>query len=194
MQRSIDQNERSIILGTGQLAVAARNATLAENSLKQSREQFQKDERPYIWIKNEGLGNPEFIYDKDLAGGNLSTGQILWSVHYTNYGKTPADNLISQALMSVGLNAPFRSPPGFPKLKNRVGVPTPPNKDDFLTVISQPGITSQRFNELNATNDGIRAQIRITYSDAYGGEYETIICLSKLASGAIKYCEGGLMH
>src|SRR5205807_2387083 len=50
MKSSNDQTERLIILGRGQLAVTSRNAATTEQTLKDTKEQFRVDHRPYIFI------------------------------------------------------------------------------------------------------------------------------------------------
>ena len=70
------------------------------------------------------------------------------------------------------------------------GTPVPPNKDDFGTVVSDPGITLEQYNRLLGVDNAIRVRIQMQYTDAYGGNYETEICLGRLVSGAIQYCDG----
>jgi hypothetical protein len=173
-------------------ASAAQDAArFAHDAVIQARDQFRQDERPYIWITNTGIGTPEFTFDKNpKTGQDLTTGQITWTYHYTNYGKTPAYDLFSYKLISIGTNSPFRESYGFSKIKRGKGTPIPPNKDDFGTVVSDPGITPERFKQLLGIDNAIRIRVQMQYTDAYGGQYETEICLGRLVSGSIEYCEG----
>jgi hypothetical protein len=165
-------------------------AKYAQDALRQAREQFRQDERPYVWITNGGIGEPEFILDKNKSGETRTTGQIVWTVHYTNYGKSPAYDLTSDKFISVGAERPFLASFGSPKVKSGKGTPIPPNKDDFGTVVSEPGITPEQYKRLLGTDNAIRIRVQMQYTDAYGGLYETEICLGRLVSGAIQYCEG----
>ncbi|MBV8056735.1 MAG: hypothetical protein JO071_16015 [Deltaproteobacteria bacterium] len=67
----------------------------------------------------------------------------------------------------------------------------PPGKDDFSTVISHPRITADSFNTLILTDYGSQIRLHFTYTDSYRSNYETVICLSHLASGALAYCPQG---
>lgn len=72
-----------------------------------------------------------------------------------------------------------------------MGAPLPPNKDDFTTVVSRPGISQEQFTKLMQTDDAIDIFGEITYHDSYGEKYETTFCLSHLFTGAIKYRKEG---
>jgi hypothetical protein len=165
-------------------------ADAAQSAVANAKEQFRQDARPYVWVTNNGLGQPEFIFDRTLTGAPMNTGQILWTFHYTDYGKTPAYNLSSERLFSVGVNSPFRESHGFSQVEKVKGTPVPPNKDDFQTVVSDPGITAEQYKQFLRTDNALRIRAVIQYSDAYGEKYETGLCLGRLASGAIQYCDG----
>lgn len=165
-------------------------ADAAQRAVANAQEQFRQDARPYVWVTNNGLGQPEFIFDRTLTGAPMNTGQIVWTFHYTDYGKTPAYNLSSERFFSVGLNSPFRESHGFSHVEKVNGTPVPPNKDDFQTVVSEPEITPEKYKEFLKTDNALRIRAVIQYTDAYGEKYETGLCLGRLASGAIQYCDG----
>jgi hypothetical protein len=172
-----------------QTKAAVESASAAQNALAQARDQFREDRRPYIWLTKTGLGAPMFIPNiRDPR-----TGQVVWDWHYTNYGKTPALDIRYTHYMKLGERSYAKSnaaPSG-----GSVGAPLPPDKDDFSTVVSVPGITPAEFNELMAPGhlgNSVSVKIHITYTDAYRAKvYETNICLSRLNGGAISYCRQG---
>jgi len=58
-------------------SAATAAATAAQNAIAQSKDQFVKDQRPYIWVLSNKLGSPEFIpHGGDV---NAPTGQIVWT-------------------------------------------------------------------------------------------------------------------
>ena len=72
------------------------------------------------------------------------------------------------------------------------GVPIPPNKDDFDTIVSPPGIAATDFSRFLQTENSISVKIIISYTDSYGGgPYETSICMIRLVSTAITFCKTG---
>jgi hypothetical protein len=161
---------------------------LANKAIAQAREQFRQDQRPYIWLTNQGLGFPDFI----PTPNSPSSGQVIWTWHYTDYGKTPAYNVRFYDYISIGNRAfarSYQAPTG-----PDIGAPLPPNKDDFATVVSEPGITQQEYARVASimnTGKTISIRVRIEYTDAYGGDYETGICLNRINTGAIGYCREG---
>jgi hypothetical protein len=57
-------------------------ATAAQKALDMTRDKFRQDQRPYIWVTS--LGEPTFV---------PQAGQIIWTWHMTNYGRSPAYRL-----------------------------------------------------------------------------------------------------
>jgi hypothetical protein len=85
MGRASDQNERMVILNTGQLRVAARSAKAAEEAALAagrqtviSQDAFEASNRPYIAIKNV-----------DFAGDETKKG-IITHIIMKNFGSNPA--------------------------------------------------------------------------------------------------------
>jgi hypothetical protein len=75
---------------------AVKSATTLETALQTARENFRGEQRPVIWLSNQ-KGAPEFVINK--TGDN--TGQILWTWHFTNYGKTPALHITFRQFMNI---------------------------------------------------------------------------------------------
>ncbi len=148
-----------------------------------ARENFRHDQRPYIWLTNE-LGSPRIVSPR---AGQSATGQVIWTYHFTNYGKSPALNVRFYQYIKIG-DRGFTSSYGA-KEEHR-GAPLPPNQDSIATVVSDE-ISREEFNQLLIADERISTRIRFVYSDSYAENYETGICLTRLHTGAIGYCKDG---
>jgi len=178
-----------------QTAFAQRTAKAASDSAgaaiqanDDARKRFQQDERPYVWIKNGLPGEGPFF--------NAAKGQIGFNFGYTNYGKSLADKLVFDTFsMRVGANTPFRNSVGFPgKGKAKVGYPLAPTQLDFNTAFSEPGIDQKTYNSLLTVDDALAIRVTIKYADLAGNQYETGICIGRLANGILHPCEGTYIH
>jgi hypothetical protein len=163
-------------------ATDAAKAAQAANTDAENR--FREDERPYIWFTAAGNGTPEF---HPTPNTNPPTGQVVWSWHYTDYGKTPAYGLqFIREEIKVG-DRPFKIM--FERAyRPGIGTVIPPGKDDFATIPSSP-IAQEDFNRLLQIDRSIAIRGRVDYADAGGALYETGFCQSRLTSGATEYCE-----
>ena len=160
-------------------------AAAAQQANTDASDRFRTDERPYVWVTSNGVGAPKFI----PGAGNPAEGQVIWSWHYTNYGKTPAYNIQWRHYMSID-GGPFllsyRMSPGGDK-----GAPLPPTQDVFTSVVSKP-LTRDVVDRATAINGkGIRIRIVMSYTDSHGGHYETGIELCRLNTGDVSYCGNG---
>lgn len=161
---------------------AVTSAQTAQAALKTAQENFRKEQRPIVWLND--LGTPTFIPNRKTADG---TGQIVWSWHFTNYGRTPALHMSFDHFMRIE-NATEGS---YGSVGPSAAAPVPTHKDNFATVVSRPGISLDEFNRLFGTDEAIGVAGEISYFDAYGGKYQTTFCLHHLSSGAIGYCKHG---
>jgi len=160
----------------------AHSATVAaQDSLSFAKAQLQEEERPYIWFTATSSDSPKYV---------AIARQFIITYHYTNYGKTPAQHVVMVAHeIRVGKNAPWKTSHGFHP--HPPGIPCPPNKDDFTTVVSEPGVTPQEFRDLLSQDEAVGFRAVIQYADGYGARYESGICLLRLAGGAFEYCTTG---
>ena len=102
---------------------AAISADAARDSLSITRENFKADQRPIVWLTNN-LGNPTWIQNK-----------IVWSYHFTNYGKSPAANVRFDVNMSID-GSPFQDFGPIEKWRG-TGAPVVPTR----TTLRQPSPT-----------------------------------------------------
>lgn len=105
MKSSGDQTERLVILGMGQLAVAARDAQVAQDiarSVQQqaivSRKTFEASNRPYL-----GIDSVENVADKMKP--TMDT-----TIYIKNFGSNPADNVhITRHWYVNGIESPRKN-------------------------------------------------------------------------------------
>jgi hypothetical protein len=99
-----------------QSKAAQDSAIAAQNAVIQARDQFRQDSRPYVWITNGGIGAPKFVLNKNPeTGENLKTGQIIWTYHFTDYGKAPAMICSRTCPTASELTSRFVNPTASPK-------------------------------------------------------------------------------
>jgi hypothetical protein len=162
-------------------AQCAVQAALKANA--DAGDRFRKDERPYIAEAPKTTQPARFI--PNPVHPEMG-GQILWDYHFSNFGKTPAYHLHEEQFIKLG-DRPFVRSYGEPKHRGETILP--PSGDNFITVISAP-MQKQEYDRLLTITGGIQIKVRFLYSDAYGINYETGICETRLNTGAISYCEG----
>jgi hypothetical protein len=177
------KHERILTLSLNSLvAIAAIWAASAATAANQNaREQFQRDQRPYVWLTNE----PEALDWTKLENRPVLT----WPLHYTNYGKSPAYNIkLHVALEVVLVNGERNSANVISK-----GAPLPPNKQDLLLAVSSTDVTPEEFQRLRLVDGGVRAFGLIEYQDSSDTTYETRFCLRHRANGKADYCDTNSM-
>jgi hypothetical protein len=158
----------------------------ARETIQLTKDHFQEDQRPYVWLTNN-LGKPEC----ENINPDASDCQVLWTWHFTNYGKTPARDVHFNAKINIGSNV-LDQPREFAAFQ--IGAPLPPNKDDFSTAVHPTKISKEAFLNLLNMEKSILIFGRINYADAHGhanadgGQYETRFCYYRLKTGAITYC------
>ena len=84
MQAQVEQTERSVVLGIGQLSAAAAG-------LKNSQRFFQIEQRPYI-VMDDGF--PQF--SQHGPNGPIPEQKVVVNVQLKNIGKTPAILVVSE--------------------------------------------------------------------------------------------------
>lgn len=168
---------KSAIEAANQTQEAKRQVTAAEEALRLTKNNFIIDQRPYVWLTNN-LGNPE-LWNKRTDG----KVQIIWTYHYTNYGRTPANNILIETFIRLG-NGPFEHMEGYKEPTH--GAPLPPTKDDHGTIVSA-ALTPDEANQFVDMDGGIGIAGIFTYEDASGNRYETEFCIARLKTGDIAY-------
>ena len=183
--RSVKESHDAVKQTRAAVSAAITQAQIADATLKATIKNFQSDERPYIWLPNN-IDPPQFQFVKVIPPAPAGPEWVVWNWHYVNYGKTPALNIHFTHYIKVG-DRPFAL--GLGDDGKGTGAPLPPNKNDFSTVISKPELSAEEVAKLSVTEQAIKIFVKISYTDAYGGDYLTTFCLSRLLTGAIAYCQ-----
>jgi hypothetical protein len=162
------------------------NATWA--SITQSHQQFGMEQRPYLAEKSGSFEKP-IVFSNPNTPGKV---QIVWSWYMTNYGKSPANQIVMNQEMSTdGGETFFPSYGGSGKVGGKahdIGGSDPPGYDSFDTVLSAPMQTDEANKILNSPA-GVAMRVRITYQDMSGTGYETSICHISGTIGAVTICK-----
>jgi hypothetical protein len=163
-----------------------RTNNLTKESLDLVRDNFRKDQRPYVWLRNDLLF-PAHLQVK-VKDGSTTDERATWDWHFTDYGKTPALHVKFISRMNTGENA-LTASRALSDTESK-GAPLPPGKDDFSTAISPTRITKDELNRLIEGFDGsVVVYGRIEYTDAEGTPYESGFCFHTLRTHAVSYCK-----
>jgi len=170
MKSQVEQTERSVILGIGQLAIAARSAKAAEDAIALSKQQFVKDQRPYI-------GNSQ-VEIPHLKIGD----KVTWNYHYTNFGKSPAVGVAyrCQILLAAHKAPPMKTffrPIHNPKYMSEGFITAPGDSSGFSTCESDEIATKADIDWHNTYDASVAMRIFYEYSDTSGNVYTSRVCL-----------------
>jgi hypothetical protein len=171
----------------GAIEAAGRSAAAAEAANANASAQFREQERPYIWLTNNGVLTPEF---RQVTS---TVGQIIWPFNYTNFGKSPAHDVRTHKFIRIGENGVFKESFKAPVIQPGRGTPCPPGKEDYGAGVSEPFLLTE-FNRLSKVDHGFTMKTVFDYTDVSGAKYQTEVCLTHLASGATQYCAGSYIH
>jgi len=162
-------------------AFAAASFVALWIQLRDARKSFAADQRPYLWMANEAA-NPIAESHANLQGEK----QVIVTMKYTNFGKSPAVVLRGYHAMLLGPNAGrIRS---LPWVETRSILPT--GKVDFFSAVSDHVSDQEITNYTNAQQgNGITVYATWQYSDTSGNNYETEFCMTRLNSGSWAYCQ-----
>lgn len=166
----------------------AHNAVAAATAANtQAQDAFIKDQRPYLAQTNKSTESPQ-LYSNPKTPGMV---QIVWNWHMTNYGKTPANDIIMNQEMSLGDNPYLPSYGGSGKKGGKahdMGASQPPSGESFDTVISAP-MNQEEAQKILNSEVGVSFRVKITYKDLVGNSYESAICMRRTNAGSIAYCK-----
>ncbi len=101
-------------------------------------------------------------------------GQILWTWHMTNYGKTPANNISYSQEIKIG-DKPFVL--SFEEKGRDIGAPLPTGQDALATVVSSP-MQKAEFEKLLRMEESVSIRILICTEIPKGGS-TTQVCAFK---------------
>ena len=152
--------------------------------LQDVRDNFIKDQRPYVWVTPS---TPTF---KDQE-------TIKWDFNYSNYGRSPAFNVRSCGFYAWGVGAwneirDFSLADCAKAGKGNIegtGSVVPPGYPEVTTMV-----THQKFREdvdrTILSIDGVLMNENVLeYEDSFGNRYRSLSCVYRLATGAIAHCD-----
>jgi hypothetical protein len=151
----------SAIQADHQVIEAKRQVDAAEQTLKITRENFETDERPIIWLKSNQTPR-------------LVEGKIIWTYEFSNYGKTPANNIrFAEALVVYDSLIPDFPP----KDKWNYAPPQPPNAAGALhTAQSVEAYDTAQLQKFMSVGSGIVVSVQITYEGLQRHPFQTEFC------------------
>jgi|HubBroStandDraft_6_1064221.scaffolds.fasta_scaffold00441_18 hypothetical protein len=149
--------------------------------LSDTKESFTKDQRPYIWITNGTNERPNVYREAGYPD------RIAITVHYTNFGKSPAVKIHSAYQIQTGVGANARFKP-MPLGTSETILPT--GKDDFFIATSDP-LSADEIIKAFAIGGGVMIAARWQFLDLSGHLYESDICIANEAAPRASwgYCE-----
>jgi hypothetical protein len=151
-------------------------------SMRDQLDEMQAEQRPNLWF-GSNLGSPQFL---ETAPGS---GQILWTVHLTNYGKAFVAGGTLRKGIKIG-NGAFHPSYKEPEAGAAIG-PTAPDQEIFVTVVSRPGLAASYYNSALMTNDGIQVKLVADYHDLGSKQFQSSMCLKRTNAGSIAFCPVG---
>lgn len=188
MRGNGQQVDKLIAQAAEQARATSHFAETARGSLEENKQQFQRDQRPYVM-------------PRAVPFAITPNQEIIVNLHSGNYGKTPAIKVGVVGNIFLGKDALTRAYQWFSKDASGVfarlnGVNIPPGipashiEATINTIRTNRIITEREYNSLIRRDFSIVVTLRQAYLDTAGNEYWTDFCVGRLASGegAIAYC------
>lgn len=160
---------------------------IAKSSLDASDEAFRLDQRPIIWMANGGTDVPrQLAFSIEPVSAGSTAKRAVVDFYFTNFGKSTALNVRTSSGVAWGKGS--MKAVRLVKFSSGTRV-MPPGKIDFSS------FASDTLNDTDIPyvtgDEGFSVKMRLNYQDAKGFPYQTNYCLSRLQSGAWRFCESG---
>lgn len=162
-------------------------AWLTRTAITDARENFVKDQAPYIWVTPQP---PVMKLDEPFR----------WDVHYSNYGRSPALN-VRRCIVSTYGPSGFSyldtlAPPSMNSQACRDAQGTrvasvsvaPPGFPGYSTALGTIPLKQSDIDAIAATEAGAILWGIVAYDDRSGHSYEAVFCSFRFKSGAISDC------
>jgi hypothetical protein len=159
----------------------------------QTRSNFRKDQRPYVWV-----------LDYILPGNiRIAENQKLYvSIAIVNYGKSPALHVRIARKIFVGQDSIQQASRWFDGFKDGTtkyiegeglippGIPQDPSKAfGYETAFSDDPLTRDNLNYISTTEKSFAVVFRFAYEDSFGGNFWSEACYQRQLNGAMAHCE-----
>jgi len=141
--------------------------------LKDARESFIKQQRPYIWVFRSE--KPEMKLGEKAA----------WTFYFINYGKAPAKGLKFRTKLMIGGYYPAKQPKEITELFGRIHPPgtedvgtivSPGDATNFGTAFSDAPVRQQDIKYAEDYDAGMLMFIYFEYFDLDGNMYSSEVC------------------
>jgi hypothetical protein len=166
-------------------------ALISQRQLITMREQFARDQRPYVIPTH--IAPEQNSHREELAPGQI----IQWRIESLNYGRSPAVNMTGNDQIFFGSNAEAEVDKYFkqlPKVLTRTGgsqgfrAPNGLGEPGFTTAQAHKPLAESDITFIKTHDFGIFVAGRIQYEDMRGKVYSTDFCYSTFLTGAIPMC------
>ena len=152
--------------------------------LKDARDNFVKDQRPYVWVTP---GTPIF---KDQE-------TIKWDFNYSNYGRSPAFNVRHCGFYAWGVGAwkeirDFSLADCAMAGKGNIegtGSVVPPGYPEVTTMVTNKKVREDADRKILDSDGVLMNESVLEYEDSSGNRYRSLSCVYRLATGAIAHCD-----
>lgn len=152
--------------------------------LNDARDNFAKDQRPYVWVTPS---TPTF---KDQE-------TIKWDFNYSNCGRSPAFNVRHCGFYAWGVGAwkeirDFSFAECVKAGKGNVegsGVVLPPGYPEVTTMNTKQKFREDVDRKILGLDGVLMNENVLEYEDSSGNRYRSLSCVYRLATGAIAHCD-----
>ena len=152
--------------------------------LKDARDNFIKDQRPYVWV------TPDSPVFKDQE-------TIKWNFNYSNYGRSPAFNVRSGGFYAWGVGAwkEIRDLSLADCVKagkgniEGTGSVVPPGYPEVTTMQTNTKFREDIDRKILGSDGVLMNENVLEYEDSSGNRYRSLSCVYRLATGAIAHCD-----
>lgn len=159
-------------------------AKASQDALSVTRDNFVKDQQPYIWVTPQAP--------------KLEEGRpVRWDIRYSNYGRSPAYHVQLCTSMTLGINAvsnllPLSMTQCGEAAKAQGEVVTdsvfPPGYQQYTTVASHVAVDQSAIDVLKSHDGAVVVRGIFVYQDAFGHSYESTFCRFVFATAAVASC------
>jgi len=177
MTLGVGQTQHMLDQTAMQTRAAQQSAIAAQDAIAQSRNQFIRDQRPYLMFGKVQLEDEK---------GEIKVGQIIqYKVEFWNYGKSPALKVKGMAIVLFGQGSEetadkwFEGLPGPPPLHIKHGSVSivPPGGDwnhpPYTAAVSPVAPNAEAMNFIGTHDPAIYIIGRSYYDDMAGNHYFT---------------------
>jgi hypothetical protein len=158
--------------------------TLTRELINQTQRNFESDQAPVVWPAPQ----PPVI----------EVGQrFKWDIKFSNYGRSPAREVRSCALLATG-GIGLKLLPSLPQPSagncdgqpfHSVGVMPLGVPPTYVSALGPEPLKEEEAAVIKATDGGAIVYGVISYDDAVGHSYESTFCYYRLITGATMVCE-----